>query len=204
MNTLTDLLADRYVKTAEIAALLDHMSHRQRLEAIGALSRSHLRDLYHRVRGAGDLDADYFVPSDVPPMTQVIHWGRNSLPTFRSFQKRFCRPDPEATLQPQNVLLWGYNEQEMALFTGPGYFVVRPGNEDDPIVIDYRFVPENKPYGWPEIHDNAYRLSRFIYNNTVDKMRRVSEHVTIGAAYREEQALGAYFILCREDRTTDP
>lgn len=200
MNTLKELIEDRYTRTTEIAELLDHMSHAQRLDAIHALSRDNLKSLYHRARGAGPLSVEDFVPAGTEPLTQVIHWGRNSLPAFRSFQKRFCLPTPGVTSHPADVVLWGYNEQEMALFTGPGYFVVRPGDEDDPIVIDYRFVPPDKPYGWPEIHDNAYRLSRFIYNGTVDKMRRVSQHVTIGAAYRDDQALGAYFILCREDR----
>jgi len=198
LETLTDLIEDRYTSSSEIAEFLDNIDHRGRVEAMEPLTRAHLRKLYEKSRGAFSLTVEHFVPKDTPPKTEVIHWGRNSLPAFRSFQKRFCTPDPNH-LDPQ-VLLWGFNEQEMRAFTGPGYFVVREGDVDDPIVIDYRATPPSKPYGWPEILPNSARLSRFIYNGTVDKMRRVSEHVSIGAAYREEQALGAFFILCREDR----
>jgi hypothetical protein len=38
----------------------------------------------------------------------------------------------------------------------------------------------------------------FVYNNTRDFMRRVSQHVSIGTAYKGDKALGAWFVLCRE------
>jgi hypothetical protein len=33
----------------------------------------------------------------------------------------------------------------------------------------------------------------------VDRLRRVSEHVTIGSAARKGRDLGSYFVLCRVD-----
>ena len=32
------------------------------------------------------------VPPDLPPLREVIFHGKNSLPAFTLFQKRFCRP----------------------------------------------------------------------------------------------------------------
>ena len=46
---------------------------------------------------------------------------------------------------------------------------------------------------------NSEGLQRFIYMGTRDFMRRVSEHVSIGAAYKGEKPLDHYFTLCRED-----
>ena len=69
----------------------------------------------------------------------------------------------------------------MRTMTGPGYFVVHT-DEHDQLVIDYREVPaaapEDLPPGWPPILPNSARLSRFIYNGTVDVMRRVSQRVS--------------------------
>ena len=38
-----------------------------------------------------------------------------------------------------------------------------------------------------------------MYHHTRDYMRRVSSHVTVGAAYKGETSLDHYFMLCRED-----
>jgi hypothetical protein len=132
-------------------------------------------------------------------MTEVIHEGKNSLALFTRFQKRFCRPARE-TNPPE---LWGYNEQAMRLVTGPGYFVAYQPAEPlalaGGVVIDYRRVPPDRPAGWPAILPNTARLSRFIYNGTVDVMRRVSDHVTIGRAMRGSQPMDNWFVLVRRD-----
>jgi hypothetical protein len=41
-------------------------------------------------------------------------------------------------------------------------------------------------------------LQTLVYHQTRDFMRRVSSHVTIGAAYKKERALNVHFILCRD------
>jgi hypothetical protein len=38
----------------------------------------------------------------------------------------------------------------------------------------------------------------FVYDKTRDYMRRVSEHVSIGKAYRKESRVMGYFVLCRD------
>ena len=68
------------------------------------------------------------------------------------------------------------------------------------VAVDYRRIPRERPAGWPEIHDNRYRLSRFIFNGMVDYLRPVSEHLLIGRATRGSKELDNYFLLCREER----
>ena len=139
------------------------------------------------------------VPPDLGPLVPVIFHGKNSLPAFSRFQKRFCRPTEETGADE----LWGYNYQPtrwLASLTGPGYFVAY--DSDAPfggVAVDYRRIPNARPDDWPEIHDNSYRLSRFIFNGMVDYLRRVSEHLLIGRATRGEREMDNYFLLCRED-----
>jgi hypothetical protein len=112
---------------------------------------------------------------------------------FTRFQKRLCRP---AGADPAE--LWGYNEQDLRAITGPGYFVVH--DQDNQLIVDYRRLPPEAPTGWPKILPNSARLSRFIYNDTVDVLRRVSQRVTIGRAYRRNKPMDAWFALVRQDQ----
>ena len=52
------------------------------------------------------LTLDDFVPASHPAMKPVRHYGRNTLPVFKYFEKRFVRA-PEGT---ETEGLWGYNE----------------------------------------------------------------------------------------------
>ena len=56
---------------------------------------------------------------------------------------------------------------------------------------------------WPApaiIKPNSSGLQVLVYHKTRDYMRRVSSHVSIGAAYKGEsdKEMGAYFVLCRD------
>jgi hypothetical protein len=67
------------------------------------------------------------------------------------------------------------------------------------VVVDYtRPLPRRAPPGLPPIVPNHARLSRFVYNGTVDVLRGVSERVTIGRATRGGRPLDNWFVLCRE------
>ena len=85
----------------------------------------------------------------------------------------------------------------MSPVTGPGYFMAREDAKTGEILVDYNRLPDQKPLGWPEIRSNERGLSRFVYGFMVDRLRRVSEHVTIGSAARKGKDLGSYFILSR-------
>ncbi len=155
--------------------------------------------LYERASEAPPLGLDFFVPAEAADDREVIHYGRNSQPAFRYFQKRWCRP----TNRPQE--LWGYNETHVRPLIGPGYFVAHATENEggDPrgaVVVDYFMTPKGPmPAGWPPIKPNSSGLQRFIYNNCRDYMRRTSKHVSIGIAYRLEKRVMGYFVLCRED-----
>jgi hypothetical protein len=173
-----------------LGAWLDGLSPEARLAEVRALSAKEQAALFEAVRGLRPLALPDFVPVDMPALREVIHEGKNSLPLFSRFQKRFCRPEGGA---PE---LWGYNEQAMRWATGPGYFRARP-IEDGQVLIDYFEVPPGKPAEWPKILPNSARLSRFVYFHTRDTMRGVSKHVSIGRAARDGKWMDNWFALCR-------
>ena len=45
---------------------------------------------------------------------------------------------------------------------------------------------------------NDQGLSRLVYANMVDYLRRVSKHVLIGRAYKDGKEMPNWFLLCRE------
>jgi hypothetical protein len=177
-----------------IAELLDRMSHAERLDAVHALGGPRLQKrLYDAVAGAPPVSIDQIVPPDAQPLREFIYHGKNSLPAFTHFQKRFCRPTPGTT--PGS--LWGYNHTNIAWLVGPGYFLCHP--VDGPgAAVDYRAVPPAHPPSWPAIKPNDRGASYFVYRGMVDHLRRVSQHVLIGSASRGGKELGNYFVLCRE------
>ena len=55
------------------------------------------------------------------------------------------------------------------------------------------------PAAWPAVKANDRGLQVLVYNKTRDFMRRVSEHVSIGMAFKVEKSLNNWFTLVRED-----
>ena len=97
-------------------------------------------------------------------------------------------------------MLWGYNDTSIRPVIGPGYYVVHdtPGITARRVGLRLHPAADLPSAGWPEIRSNERGLSRFIYNGTVDYMRRVSP--TCSSARRPATAseLGNYFVLVRE------
>jgi len=195
-------------KIEEIASLLDGLGPSRRLEDIHSLGANEQKVLFEMAGASPPLDLSFFVPPSVPDRHEVVHYGKNSQPAFRFFQKRWCRPEG------RNDQLYGYNETFVRPLIGPGYFVARAtstegGGRDrrGAVVVDYFKVPAGPvAEGWPEVRPNTKGLQRFVYAKTRDYMRRVSEHCSIGIAYRQERRVMGYFVLCREllpdDRAT--
>lgn len=192
-DRLAALLAGDAPNAGEIAALLDGASEADRVEGIrrlGGVKRQ--RRLWQAVAGTPKVGIDDLVPPDAAPLSEVVYEGKNSLPAFTIFQKRFCRPSaPDAVGE-----LWGYNHTDIGRFIGPGYFVCH-AVDDEGAAIDYRLVPPTHPAHWPEIRPNSRGLSWFVYRDMIDYLRRVSRHVFIGSASRHGKDLGSYFVLCR-------
>jgi len=180
----------------DLAGFLDARTHAERVAAIRSLGRAHQRKLYARVDGFLPVRLSELVPADRPALAQVRHYGKNTLPLFTEFEKRFCRlpdTDPE---KPDRLA--GYNFQTLSFVTGPGYYVAVEDEARREVLVDYRQVPEIHPDGWPEIKRNEVGLSRFVYGFMVDTLRRVSQHVTVGSAARKGKDIGSWFMLCQE------
>jgi len=191
------------VRPTEIAGLLDGWTHAERVAAVRALGRGEQRVLYRAVEGFAGLQLADLVPPSVGAKVAVRHYGRNTLPAFTLFEKRFCRPADADTAKPE--ALYGYNFQPTPLLgslTGPGYFLAVEDPSRGEVWIDYTRVPpadpEGLPPGWPPVQSNERGLSRFVYGFMIDTLRRVSEHVSIGSAARRGRDLGSWFVLCRE------
>lgn len=201
-RSLKELLGAPDTTLASVASHLDALSHTARVEALATLGRSAQRRLYTLAKDAPPITRDHFVAPGKAPKTAVVHHGKNTLPIpgFTRFQKVFSLPEDGS---PR---LFGYNRGRSEGIVGPGYFVTvdTAGNaawaERGAVVVDYFQVPDGAvPAGWPRVRPNAEGLQYFVYNGTRDFMRKVSTHVSIGAAYKGERALDHYFTLCRED-----
>lgn len=196
-----ELIADPATDIAAIARHLDGLDARTRAGEVLGLDRATQRTLYEKAAAAAPIDLAHFV-GDAGPGVEMIHDGRNTLPLpgpLRGFQKRFCRP------ADGSARLFGYNEGPTRRVVGPGYFVAVPTagrpawQARGAIVVDYFQIPDGPvAAGWPRVVANDWRLQRLVYHHTRDFMRRVSAHVSIGAAFKEERPLDHYFVLCRQ------
>lgn len=174
----------------EIGLYLDGLSHEGRLREIRSIPGPVQPKLYRLA--AADLRLQDLIPSGILPLQEVIFYGKNSLPLFSTFQKRMCRSKGGARV-------WGYNFQSLKWLTGPGYFGVaddsdRPGE----IMVDYTKVPQEFPDGWPSFQPNHRGISRFVYDQMKDYLRRVSKNVFIGEATKKGKSMNQYFLLCRQ------
>ena len=172
---------------------LDALDSGSRIAQVRALSGKAQAVLYESAKGARKLKLDQLVPSSVADLTEVPHHGKNSLPVFTVFSKVFCRPRRDAKE------LWGFNRTGSLVENGvgPGYYVAYEGPGDE-VLIDYTRLPEGKLEHWPPILSNRSRLSRFVYADTIDALRAVSNHVSVGRAMRNGKVMDNWFVLCRD------
>jgi hypothetical protein len=194
---LRSMIGDAGVASAAIASLLDGLATEQRAPVVRGLGRKDQQSLYAKAEGHASLELIDIVPPNRGDLEEVRHLGRNSLPAFTIFEKRFCRLEGHAPDAPKELA--GFNFQTLSPITGPGYFLAVEDSNTKEVLVDYRRLPDQKPSKWPTIRSNEGGLSRFVYGFMVDRLRRVSEHVTIGSAARNGRDLGSYFVLCRLD-----
>ena len=196
-EALAAAIRDTAVPMSRIAEQLDSLAADVRAGVIRRLDRSSQRALYAKAQGFAPVGLADIVPPDRGDLEEVRHLGLNTLPAFRVFEKRFCRLAGEDPAKPE--ALAGYNFQTMQPVTGPGYFVAVADTDTREVLVDYRRLPTAKPEAWPAIKPNERGLSRFVYGFMVDRLRRVSEHVTIGSAARKGKEMGSWFALTRHD-----
>lgn len=195
LGEIRALLRARPIDMTALARFLDGLAPSQRVAAVQSMSAGEQSALYDAAKGVRPITLRDIVPESTRALVPVIHHGRNSLPAFRLFQKRFCRPDGARGAEE----LWGYNQNAgwVMPFSGPGYFVAYEHGAGE-VLIDYTRLPPHGAPGWPAVRPNSERLSRFIYNGTQDTLRGVSRHVTIGRAARAGRDMPNWFVLCRE------
>ncbi len=209
MSELASLIHKKAAPTA-IADYLDALAPDARAREANSLGRADQALLFEIAGDGPRIKLSHFVPRDVADLDAVHHPGRNTIatfPYFQRFQKRFARQSADA----YEVI--GYNFSN-AFFVRPGYFVAyeTAGHEvwadRGGVVVDYHRVPEGAvPSGWPAIVPNSVGIQKLVYHLTRDFMRRVSSHVSIGRASREDaegdRILDYWFTLVRDDARPD-
>lgn len=180
-------LLTRGARYQDISAYLDALSPADRLDQVLAVTGSAVGKLYEAVADAPKISVAEFCPPDLTEGKTLIYEGRNSLPSFSRFQKRFQRRGDKVV---------GYNHQTMSFVTGPGYFVPVDGDDfRNELLFDYTQEPPFFPEGWPPYKPNNHLFSKLVYFNMKDYCRRVAKGVIVGAAFKKSVAQGAFFTL---------
>lgn len=197
--TLKDLVGRVSPDGGEIAAFLDGLSLGDRIAAVRDLSGTRLQGaLWKAAAAAPRVSTADMVPADYPVLRPVIFHGKNSLPAFTEFQKICFRPDDGE----HAAVAWGYNETKVRNWIGAGYYELHDTPESGlgGAAFDYTRLPARTLPSWPEVRPNTAGLSRLVYANMLDYMRRVSSDVFIGSAVaaRTGREMTSYFVLVRE------
>ena len=165
---------------ASLTDLLDAASHEERVAWARSLGEKEQKTLYAMAAGTT------VVPDDLVSDGVLVHYGRNGLPFFNLFQKRFARLDGE-------MVGFNFNGETapsliapiFSRITGPGHFTFYPSPDvEGEVWIDYRVVPTKQHPEFPALVDNDGGLRCLVYGNMVDVLRRVSKHVFIGDSYK--------------------
>lgn len=184
-DTFSDLIA-RGADPKTIEAHLDALDPATRVVEVRATSGTLQEKVWRLVKGHAPARMEVFCGETDQT---VIYSGKNSLPAFTIFEKRFWRRRDGRGIE-------GYNHQKMAAFTGPGYFTARDG-DDGEIVFDYTQIPDLRPDGWPPIAPNTGLIGSVVYGNMIDYNRRISKTTYIGRAVKHGKPMNSYFLLTR-------
>lgn len=171
---------------------LDDATHPERVEATRMWDKPIQRRIFEQAEGR-KVTLDQLVPGK-GPLQPVHHWGKNTVAPglVDQFQKRFAR------LPGRDDILAGYNESWYRWAVCPGYYVAYEDADTGEVVVDYTRLPDQKPDEWPRIVPNWSRLGIAVFYGMTDRLRRVSDHVTQGRAYKGKP-MNQYFVLTRED-----
>ncbi len=86
-----DIIADEPVDLAALGKLFEEASPDERVRIVEAIDARGQARLWQATEGRR-VTIEEMVPRDLGPLVPVIFHGKNSLPAFTRFQKRFCRP----------------------------------------------------------------------------------------------------------------
>lgn len=192
MPTFKQLLQQDPLDLDAIGAHLNGLGHDERVTEVRQVPGGLQKKLFAATADAPALDLEYFVPAEKPDRQFVRHYGKNSLPVFSNFEKRFARPSKDSDVA------WGFNFSPVQGLVGPGHFVLRDGPADNEMHVDYYSLPDEQIEGAPALAPNDKGISTLVYGNMIDVLHRVSDHVTIGRAVKKGKETPNYFLLCRE------
>lgn len=189
-TTLAGLLRTPGVTAGALAAFLDGLDEAGRVREVQALPGGALKLLWAACAGALPLTLDEFVPPTLADGAMLTYAGKNSLPLFSLFEKRFTR---------QGGAVIGYNQSGPSPLIGPGYFTVVPATgKPGELLFDYDLPPAAAPAGWPAVRRNDRGLSWVVFRHLHDFCRRVATGVVIGEGTRRGKPMGAFFVLARK------
>lgn len=192
MTNFRDLLSTDELDLPAITEHLNGLDDEARIREVRAVPGKLQARLFDAVRGYRALQLEDFVPTAREDRSFVRHYGKNSLPVFTHFEKRFARPGGDAPV------LWGFNHGPLMGLIGPGHFVMRSGPLAGELHVDYYSIPPERLDQAPKLKENHRGISNLVYGHMIDVIRGVSTHVTIGRALKRGQETPNYFLLCRE------
>lgn len=164
---------------ASLAAKLDAATWDERLAWIRSLGRGEQYALYALAQGSPVRTRELVRGDRV-----IRHHGRNGLPLFTKFEKRFSQVGDTVV---------GYNEPLVAgviapiyrAVTGPGHYTAYDSPEvEGEVWIDYRKVPTVRHPEFPPLASNESGLPALVFGDMVDILRRVSRDVFVGDSFK--------------------
>ena len=188
-------LSSNEINIDELGQAFEEASPEQRLELIYSLNKRDQIKLWNAAEGRA-VDLQHLVPAGIQSGVEVIHSGKNSLPLFSRFEKRFMRPEGDLER------LFGYNEGSARKFVGPGYFVAHHYDEEGTVGVDYYQIPPDDATladGWPAMKTNDGGISNLVYGKMIDYLRKISDHLCVGRAEKKGKITNNFFVLCRND-----
>jgi hypothetical protein len=165
-----------------VSAALDAATTDEKVNWMRGLGKKELVALWTLTEGR-EVPLDYYHRG---PGEVVIHEGQNSLAAFNQFQKRIVL---------HGTRIQGYNHQAMAWLTGPGHFQVT--GDAVGTWFDYTVTVPDAPAEFPPVKPNDAGLSRLVYANMIDRVRRIGTDTVIGAAWKSGKQTGDYFMLVK-------
>lgn len=164
----------KLVDTLEpLASALEGVDYNSRVNFIRGLGWGQLVAMWDLAKDTELHASELLVPDGVS-----ICEGKNALPVFCWFQKRFARVGDE-------IVGYNHNSPFVTWWVGPGHFVAYDSPEKPGEVwVDYRNLPQARHPDFPELLTNDRGiLPRATYGGMVDKVRRVSKTVLIGDSF---------------------
>ncbi len=173
-------LPSQVTRIDDVAAQLDAATHEERVAWVRSLGRSEQYDLFAKCAGRR-VGVETLVGA---PLRVVRHHGKNGLPLFSWFEKRFVRFE-DGSVGGYNHNDFGWLAPIASVVTGPGHYVAYDAPDGTGEVwIDYRRIPAAQHPEFPPLRSNESGLPALVFGDMVDVLRRVSAHVTIGDAFK--------------------